>query len=297
MKAVLLASAVAALAVFPAGAQRSPADAPLVVTNEWLTQHLRDPNLVLLHIGEKAGYDAEHIPGARFAEQGMVAVEGPDKLPLEMPPAEELRKRLEALGLSDDSRVVVYYATDWVSPATRVLFTLDHYGLGNRVSLLDGGMVKWKKAGGAVTAEVPPAKTGKLAARQSKRTIVDAGFVKSHIRTPGFVIIDARGAVYYDGPSHGDHRPGHVPGAVNIPFNTVFDDANQLKSPQELAAIFKAAGIKQGDQLIAYCHIGQQATAVVFAARSLGYDIRLYDGSFDDWSRRKELPTEGREAK
>jgi thiosulfate/3-mercaptopyruvate sulfurtransferase len=88
-----------------------------------------------------------------------------------------------------------------------------------------------------------------------------------------------------------------VPGAVNVPFNSVFDDNNQLRSKDELTAIFKNAGIKPGDHLVAYCHIGQQATAVVFAARSLGYDIKLFDGSFDEWNRHKELPTEGKEVK
>jgi thiosulfate/3-mercaptopyruvate sulfurtransferase len=293
MKSLVLFAVFASVAPI---AERKQADAPLVVTNEWLAQHLRDPNLVLLHVGEKKGYDAEHIPGARFAEMRMVSVQGPNNLPLEMPSADDLRAKIEALGIGDDSRIVVYYGNDWVSPATRIILALDTYGLGNRVSLLDGGLPKWKRTGGSVTADVPPAKTGKLTPRALKSTIVTGDFVKSHIRTPGYTIIDARAPVFYDGPSHGEHPAGHVPGAVNIPFDSVFDDANQLKSHDALTAIFRNAGVKPGDALIAYCHIGQQATAVVFAARSLGYDIKLYDGSFDDWAARKER-VEGKQAK
>jgi thiosulfate/3-mercaptopyruvate sulfurtransferase len=209
-----------------------------------------------------------------------------------MPAPEDLRGRLQALGISDDSRIVVYYGRDWVSPTTRVVFTLHHAGLGDRVSLLDGGMQKWKKDGNAVTADATPAREGKLSPLTVKPTIVDANFVKSHIRTPGTVIVDARAPVFYDGPSHGEHRAGHIPGAVNIPFNSMFDDTNSLRSREELTTIFRNAGVKPADKVVVYCHIGQQATAVIFAARALGYDAVLYDGSFDDWSSRTELPVE-----
>src|SRR5207244_2019702 len=110
----------------------------LVVTPAWLAQHLKDPNLVLLHVGDKEGYDAGHIPGSRFVSMQDVSVSShaENGLMLEMPPAEELRKRLEGLGISDNSRVVVYYGKDWVSPSTRILFTLDYAGLGARSPLL-----------------------------------------------------------------------------------------------------------------------------------------------------------------
>jgi len=106
-------------------------------------------------------------------------------------------------------------------------------------------------------------------------------------------IVDARAAIFYDGPAHGEHRAGHIPTAVNLPFNSVFGDDLRLLSSDSLTALFRKAGVRPGDTIIVYCHIGQQATAVIFAARSLGYTARLYDGSFDDWSARKELPVEG----
>ena len=278
--------------------QRAGAAAPLTVDSKWLAEHLRDPNLVVLHVGERAGYDAAHIPGARFVDLRGIAIDDrPNGRVLEMPAPDDLRTRLETLGISDDSRIVVYYGKDWVTPSTRVVFTLHHAGLGDRVSLLDGGMPQWVKDGNTVTADATPARQGRLSALIVRPTIVDAELVKSHIRKPGTVIVDARAPVFYDGPSHGEHRAGHIPGAVNIPFNSVFDETNTLRATEELATLFRTAGVKSTDKLVVYCHIGQQATAVIFAARSLGYDAVLYDGSFDDWSRRTELPVETGPAK
>ena len=278
--------------------QRASTAAPLTVDTKWLAEHLRDPNLVLLHVGDRAEYDASHIPGARFVDLRGIAVDDrPNGRVLEMPAPDDLRARLEALGIADDSRVVVYYGKDWVTPSTRVVFTLHHAGLGDRVSLLDGGMPKWVRDGNAVTTDATPARQSKLSALAVKPTIVDVEFVKSHIRKPGTVIVDARAPVFYDGPSHGEHRAGHIPGAVNIPFNSVFNETNTLRATEELATLFRTAGVKPSDRVVVYCHIGQQATAVVFAARALGYDAVLYDGSFDDWSRRTELPVETGPAK
>ena len=272
---------------------RASAAAPLTVDTKWLAEHLRDPNLVLLHLGERREYDTAHIPGARFVDlRGIVVDDRATNRVFDMPAPADLRARLEALGISDDSRVVVYYGKDWVTPSTRVVFTLHHAGLGDRVSLLDGGMPRWTKDGNAVTGDATPVRQGKLSRLRIKPTVVDVEFVKSNIRKPGTVIVDARAPVFYDGPSHGEHRAGHIPGAVSIPFNSVFDETNGLRSTGELATLFRTAGVAPSDKVVVYCHIGQQATAVIFAARALGYDAVLYDGSFDDCSRRTDRPVE-----
>jgi thiosulfate/3-mercaptopyruvate sulfurtransferase len=276
----------------------SPRDA-MLVTVPWLAAHVSDPNLVLLHVGEKPGYEAKHIAGARFVQLSDISVSDRSEkgLVLEMPPADELRQRLEALGISDNSRIVVYYGKDWVSPTTRVLFTLDYAGLGDRASLLDGGMDAWIAAGHDVTNVVPEAKKGTLSALRINPIVVNADYVRAHMTTPGFAIVDGRSAVFYDGVdtgggSAGKHRTGHIAGAHSVPFEEVVDDHNVMKTSEQLAALFAKAGVKPDDTVIGYCHIGQQATAMLFAARSLGHRVLLYDGSMQDWSRHADYPVD-----
>ena len=273
----------------------SPRDS-LLVTPAWLRAHLNDPNLVLLHVGDPMNdkeYAAQHIPGAIQVTMDNVSVSEhtPKGLMLEMPPADELKADLEKLGISDNSRIVVYYGKDWVSPTTRIVFTLDYAGLGDRTSLLDGGMDAWIAAGNETTSVVPAPKKGSLSALKIKPIVVDADFVKSHVNASGYSVVDGRAAVYYDGVEVGhDHageqRRGHVAGAKSFPFTQLVDDHNVVRSNDELAALFAKAGVKPNDTVIGYCHIGQQATAMLFGARLLGHPVLLYDGSYQDWSRR-----------
>ncbi len=287
----------ACLLLFASTVLASPRES-LVVDAAWLKAHLNDPDLVLLHVGDKDEYAKQHIAGARFVSQQDVSVsEHTDKgLMLEMPPADDLRKRLQDLGISDKSRVVVYFGKDWVSPSTRILFTLDHAGLGDRTSLLDGGMPAWTGAGGAVTSEVPAARKGTLAPLKTRPIVVDAAFVRAHLGESGFKVVDGRDPVFYDGVEtggmHQKDRTGHIAGAASVPFTSVANDENRLLSPAELRALFAKAGVKPGDTVIGYCHIGQQATAMLFAARTLGHKVLLYDGSFQDWSRQAGYPVD-----
>lgn len=277
--------------------------ASLVVDAAWLQAHLDDPDLVLLHVGDKDEYAKQHIPGARLISQQDISVSEhtAEGLMLEMPSNEELRKRLESFGISDKSRVVVYYGKDWISPTTRILFTLDYAGLGERSSLLDGGLPAWIRAGGKVTGAVPAPRHGKLSPLKTRPIVVDAAFVRDHLGKSGFQVIDGRDAVFYDGLEtggmHQKDRTGHIDSAGSVPFTSVVDDENELRSPAELRALFAKAGAKPGDTIIGYCHIGQQATAMLFAARTLGHRVLLYDGSFQDWSRRDGYPVENPAAK
>ncbi|PYP67987.1 MAG: hypothetical protein DMD26_03135 [Gemmatimonadetes bacterium] len=272
----------------PARAQRDQ----ILVTTAWLAQHLHDPNLVLLHVGADGEYKAMHIPGARFADMDDVSVSEhtAEGLMLEMPSAESLRERLQKLGISNDSRIVVYYGSDWVSPSTRIVFTLDYAGLGGQTSLLDGGMPAWVREGRKVTDRLPAPRTGTLSPLHIKPIVVNAAYVKQHIGTRGVSIVDGRDASFYDGVQRGsahggEQRAGHIASAKSVPFTQVTLDNLLLKSPNELRELFTKAGVQVGDTIVGYCHVGQQATAMLFAARSLGHPVLLYDGSYQEWSR------------
>ena len=252
---------------------------------------------MLLHVGTKATYDAGHIANARFVtlRDVMAGDPSPATLTLELPPVEILRDRLAALGISDRSRVVVYQSDDQWTQSTRVMLTLDYAGLEN-VVWLDGGQKAWTAAGQPLSTDVPAVTPGALSPLKPRPVVVDADFVKAHLNTPAFAIVDARLPAFYDGTRTGgrapaEHKTGHVAGALNAPFDSFVSSDVQLKPADEIAAVFTKAGVKPGDTVISYCHIGQQATAMLFAARTLGYRVVLYDGSFEDWSKR-DLPVE-----
>ncbi len=276
----------------PASALADSVRERLVVSTEWLDRHLADPDLVILQVGDKAAYDAGHIPGARLVNLADLAAPptGPDPLILEMPAPEVLRAKLMALGVGDRSRIVVYPTRD-IQSATRVVFTLDAAGLGDRTRLLEGGLGAWKAEGRATSAEAPVVMAGKLAPFAYKPLVVDAAFVAAHATQPGYVVVDARTPDFYSGAKTGGspakpHKAGHIAGARSVPFTTVTTPDLKLAPADQIAATFKAAGVKAGDTVVAYCHVGQQASATLFAARTLGLKVLLYDGSFEDWSRR-----------
>jgi len=264
----------------------------LLLTPAQLRDRLTRGTVVLLHVGEAADYNAGHIPGARFLPYDAIS-QRRNGLMLEMPPVAVLDSALESLGVSDDSRIVLYWSKDWYSPTTRVFLTLDYLGLGEKTSILDGGFAAWKSAGGPVTTAVPSSARGRLTIHPRSDVIVDATAVRSAIGDTRSAIIDARDPRFYTGQATGMHaREGHVPGAKNLPFNTLIDEGGTFKSRETLEKLLDAAGATPGRRVISYCHIGQQATVVYFAARLLGRDARLYDGSWDEWSRMSELPIE-----
>ena len=274
--------------------------ADMLVTPAWLVEHRGERNLVLLHVGVPADFEKEHIPGAvPVNPQDLAIPRAEGALLLQLLPPEQLRAKLEGLGIGDDSRVIVYFAKDWVSPTTRVYFSLDAAGLGDRISVLDGGMPAWKAAGGSVvpsTADPTSAiqrKPGKITAKARPELVADLEYVKANLGAPAVAIVDARNPKFFDGTEPGAMpRAGHIPGAHSLPFDTLVTDDNRMKSHAETAKLLEAAGIKPGDTVVSYCHIGQQATVTYFAAKRLGYKALLYDGSWDEWSRKNTLPIE-----
>lgn len=265
----------------------------MIVSTDWLAKHLKDNSLVLLHVGDKKEYDAAHIPGAQFIQLSDISTPRGSGLFLELPPVPQLQGTFEKLGVTDKSRIIVYFGKDWVTPTSRVYFTLDYLGLGDRTAILDGGMPAWQAEHRSVTMDVPIPKQGKFTPKPNTKLVVDATWVAANSHKPGVAILDARDAKFYTGESAGSMpRAGHIPGAKSIPFGSLVEESNKFKSPEALRQLFTIQGVKPQDSVATYCHIGQQASLLYFVARYLGYDAHLYDGSFDDWSRRPELPVE-----
>jgi thiosulfate/3-mercaptopyruvate sulfurtransferase len=301
MKKLLFGALLVLLVILrtPAGEKelfaKSSADAkrePMLVTVDWLGEHLHDPSLVLLQIGEKKDYDKGHIPGAQFLEYESISTPHGQGLMLELPPMEQLVSAFEKLGVSNDSHIILYFGTNWVTPTTRVYWTLDYMGLGDRTSILNGGLVAWEATHHPASTESKLPAKGSITPAARKEIVADAAWVSSHLNQAGVTIIDARAHEFYTG-SQGDGNPrsGHVPGATNLSYLDVVDqDNNKFKSADALKELFKAAGLKPGNLMVSYCHIGQRATVLYFTAKMLGYDAKMYDGSWEDWSHRKDLP-------
>uniref|UniRef100_Q01UU3 Thiosulfate sulfurtransferase n=1 Tax=Solibacter usitatus (strain Ellin6076) TaxID=234267 RepID=Q01UU3_SOLUE len=265
----------------------------MIVSPKWLAAHLADPNLVILAVGEQNDYDAGHIPSSQFIVYKDIGEAGPTGLILELPPMPRLAEVFGKYGVSNSSRVVVYRLKDWLTPIARVLMTLDAMGLGRNAAMLDGNLEIWKEEGGAVTTDVPTVKPGKIEPCPQDDVIATLAFVRDNLHSPGFRILDARSPEAYNGDPKSVRpgiRAGHIEGAGNVHYDSLLTPKGKLLPAADLQAKFTAAGVKPGDRVVTYCFIGQQASALYWFSRYLGYDTRLYDGSMDEWSKHDELP-------
>lgn len=279
-----------ALAPLAMAAAQPAAGGSLLIDAAALAARLDAPDTVVLHVGDPATYAAGHIAGARLVPPGGLAAprppDDPAALILELPDAPLLRTQLQALGIAQDSRVVVVFGRNELPQATRVLHTLDAAGWGERVALLDGGLPEWQRQGRPVSTAVPKVSATTLPAITLQPRSADAAFIQAN--AGNVPLIDARLAAFYTGAEtsrfQAGSRAGHLPGARSLPFSEVTSPAMVMKPRAELAKLFGAAGVKPGDKVVVYCHVGQQASAVQFAARLAGIDAVIYDGSFQEWA-------------
>ncbi len=257
----------------------------LLISAEALQARLQDPELVLIHSGGKQDYDAGHIPGALLVTLADLSTTGAHGLRLELPPVDVLRESLLKLGVSDKSKIVIYTGNESVQSATRLFFTFDYLSL--PAAMLNGGLAAWKAKGFALsTEESTPRPATSLQVQARPELVVDAAWVEAHRQDPQVTLIDARLPEFYSGENAGQMaRGGRIPGARNVPFLTLIADDKTFLLISDLAS--KLGG---GGTIVTYCHIGMQATVPYFAARLTGKTVKLYDGSFQDWAARSELP-------
>lgn len=267
------------------------AQVSVLVTPQWLNEHRTDANVVILQVGTlKYEYDQEHIPGANFLWAEWLAPNSPYGN-YNAPDPAKATEVLRALGVSKNSHVIVYYVRGEVPIAARMFLTLENLGLRGNVSLLNGGYDAWKKEGYTTTAEAPVVKKGNITVSPGN-TLVDKEYVLKTLNSQTGVVADARMKHYYDGEPSGNPRDGHITGAENIPYTELIDGANSIKSETDLTKVFAPAVTGDKKEIVTYCFIGQTASVVYLAGRVLGYDMKLYDGSLQEWSRLKELPME-----
>jgi thiosulfate/3-mercaptopyruvate sulfurtransferase len=272
---------------------RSSGDS-IIVSTAWLATHLHDPDVVVLQVKWDMGdppFTAGHIPGARELPYASIAIDK-DGLDSEMPTVDSLLAAFEAVGVSDRTHVVVYYSSQAPS-AARAVMALDYLGH-DRVSFLDGGLPKWRAEGRPIVSTATPAARGTMHARPQESVLATAPWIESRIGKPGLALIDTRTDGEYLGTAgrHGMPSEGHLTGARQLQWQQLFQGdsgsahGEPMKSRAELAKLY-ADRMHPGDTVVTYCWVGYRASTTYLAARALGLPVKLYDGSYEDWARRK----------
>jgi len=260
---------------------------PLVET-DWLEVHLDDPALRIVDT-RSTGYDQGHIPGAVWLD--IDASRDKNHPPTYLPDLGGFVGKLEALGISSGTRVVFYDDRGGVN-GTRPWVLLRMLGHEN-AALLNGGYSKWKKEGRRTTNDAPAYPRGKLTVKEDRSWIATAEDVAASIGKEGIRIVDTRTEEEIAGSDlRGNPRGGAVPTSTPIYWEDTLDASTKtIKPASELRALFQAHGLEPEAKIITYCQAGGRAAHELFVLYLMGYDdLRLYLGSWEDWSRNQELP-------
>jgi thiosulfate/3-mercaptopyruvate sulfurtransferase len=274
-----------------------------LVGTDWLSAHLDDPHVRVVDSSFKLpgitptareDYDKGHIPGAIFFDIDDVCEPG-TSLPHMIPSPNLFARKVGALGIGDDDRVVVYDSAG-LSSAGRAWWMLRLFGH-HDVALLDGGLPKWRAEGRALDTTVPSPPQRRFTARFDPSLVRDKRALLEDLATRREQVVDARAAGRFDGTTP-EARPGlrsgHIPGSRNVPYERMTDPAtHQLKSAEELARLFRDAGVALDRPVVTSCGSGVTACALAFALHLIGHPgAAIYDGSWSEWGVPGDTPIE-----
>ncbi len=266
-----------------------------LVSAEWLSEHIDDPDLVLLDctvlvqpdgkggfesVSGNSSYLTGHIPSAGFADLMGKLSDNNSPFDFVMPSAQQFSLEMGALGVSNDSKVVLYSASQQ-SWSARVWWMLRWAGF-DQVAILDGGMQAWVNAGYPLSTEPGNRPARRFIVSPKAELIADHDEVFAAIGKQKVSLVDAMPEIHYRGEMVMYDRPGHIPGAVNMPSSDLLDEAGLYKSNDELDMMFESS---RDNRVITYCGGGVAASSVAFSLHRLGFkDVAVYMGSLQEWT-------------
>jgi thiosulfate/3-mercaptopyruvate sulfurtransferase len=267
-----------------------------IVSTEWLAEHLKDANVKLLDATfklpgvlplPKDDYLAAHIPGAVYFDVDAVS-DHSNPLPHMYPSAEQFGRDVGALGVSNNDTVVIYDSGGWVA-APRAWWMFLSYGHRD-VRILNGGLKKWRAEGRPVESGEVTAKTATFKASYDAKRVRSIEQMIANVKSRAEQVIDARAADRFEGRApepRAGIRAGHIPGALNLPYNTLFDAATGTMKPlEELRKAFAGAGVDTEKPIVTSCGSGVSAGVLTLALYRLGVEnTALYDGSWSEWGK------------
>ena len=287
-------------AVLPEIQEKGYAHPDTLVTTQWVADHLNDPSIRLIESNEDILlYDTGHIPGAVKVDWH---ADLNDPLVRDYISREQFEKLMRRLGIANDTTVVFYGdKNNWW--ATYAYWVFQLFGHSN-AKIMDGGRAKWIAEKRDVTRDVPTYAATNYAAQERSDKPIRAlrDDVLVHVAA-GKPLVDVRSPAEYKGellhmadyPQEGALRGGHIPGAKSVPWARAANPDGTFKSADELRAIYeKEQGLNSGDDIIAYCRIGERSSHSWFVlTHLLGYEhVRNYDGSWTEWGNGVRLPVE-----
>ena len=267
-----------------------------LVSTDWLAEHLDSPGLVVVESDEDVLlYETGHIPGSVKIDWHL---DLNDPVHRDYIDGEGFARLMSSKGISRDTTIVVYGDKNnwWAAYALWVFSLFGH----DDVRLLDGGRAAWEAEGREYTTEAPEPEPTAYPVVERDDTVIRAykDDVLAHLGKP---LIDVRSPEEYSGerttapayPDEGALRAGHIPSAANVPWGRAAADDGRFRSAAELDAIYRdGAGLATGDEVVAYCRIGERSSHTWFVLHHLmGFEnVRNYDGSWTEWGSAVRVP-------
>jgi thiosulfate/3-mercaptopyruvate sulfurtransferase len=262
----------------------------MLVSTEWLAEHLNDPNIRIVDMRRAvADYQSAHLPNAVYLAND--AIRDASAPPTFLPTQAAFEALMSSLGIGPATRVIAYDERGGVY-AARLWWLLNHFGHQN-VALLNGGWAKWTAEGRTTTTDVPRTAAAAFRAKPDPRWVATAEDVKAAIGRKETRILDARTQAEIEGRElRGIKRGGFIPSSTPLYWEDLLDPATKAFKPAvELERIFKERGLSPSDEIITYCQIGMRASVDLFALHLMGYDkLRNYYGSWEEWGNRDDTP-------